>query len=300
MPAKVAIQGFRYAITVAGLLVIGALILVPMPRLAQSSSTPEPSPSTIARCLGDQNGSSDLCCSGSTCMSAEGAENQSAFGQWYDLLPNDGVLFQGTGWTPGKTVQIFFDSDFIGTCTPDSGGSFNNAGETSDNTTCTNLPYCLNGWGDLNPAFCGIVPPKVAKRGSSDFYNDDGFQIPGFDDADPSTLCSSLVCAIQGSLEVDAEVAGDPENTAQVLFTVVPPSGASICTDGSSPEVGSFICAAEEATNPGAALITLPNGAGGAWVSFNSGIPNAQDGSRISTESSVSIAEISTSAWAIR
>jgi hypothetical protein len=251
---------------------------VPEPGLALSSPTPQPSPSTIARCLGDQNGTNDVCCSGSTCISALGAENQAAFAQWFDLSPNEGVLFQGTGWKPGTTVQIFFDSEFIGTCTPNSSGSFNNGGDTSNNTTCTNLPFCLNGWENINPAFCGIVPLQVSRRGNPDFFNDYGFQIPGFDSADPSTLCSSLVRAIQGPLEVDAEVAGNSSITAMVLFTVVPSGGASICTDGTNPVVGSVICALLKGTNPGAALITAPSGAGGAWVGFNSGIPNAQDG----------------------
>ncbi len=116
-----------------------------------------------------------------------------------------GILFQGTGWNPDVPVEIFWDPSNIGTCTPPSSGNFNNGGTTADNTTCTNL-------GCTTPPSPQIVPKDPSE-------NDFGFTVPNFDAVDG--LCSSYVRAVQGSVEVDAELDGTPSGV--VIFSLLGP-----------------------------------------------------------------------------
>lgn len=203
-----------------------------------------PTHAGVTQCGVSADGSSDMCCNDTgQCLSAFGALNQTALGQSDDLLVGEGVLFQGTGWNPGTPVEIFWDPSQIGTCAPPAGGTFNNGGTTADNPTCANLPCTMSP--------CPVMVPTAAAD------NDFGFTIPNFDEVDGP--CSSYVRAVQGTVEIDAEVDGTPSGV--VIFSLLGAGQPSIITGGGSPSPGEATCTGASVgvppLTPGSAMVTL-------------------------------------------
>src|SRR5579885_1465061 len=219
----------------------------------------------VTQCSLSADGTSDKCCNATgQCLSGFGSLNSAATGQSSDLLVGQGILFQGTGWNPATPVQIFWDPSHIGTCTPEAGGSFNDAGTTENNTTCNNLPPCPNGPSDGTNDLCGIVPLFDPTAKNPTFDNGWGFQVESFDMVDGP--CTSFVRAVQGTVEIDAELAGTP--SGQVIFSKLGAKQTSIIAGGDSPAPGTISCQQasgfEIRVTPGSALVVqqVTNGAG--------------------------------------